>query len=154
MRKKFSIPRGFTLIELLVVIAIIAVLSALLMVNFVGIRQRARDATRKSDLRQIQSALELYRADQNGYPAVLPACGTALSAGSPTINYLPKTPCDPLLSSAYLTCFNQANAVYALRACLENTSDSQVDPANAPTPLCNPVPTCGSGTGSYTLQSP
>ncbi|MDP2672104.1 MAG: type II secretion system protein, partial [Candidatus Daviesbacteria bacterium] len=51
--------RGFTLIELLVAIAIIGILSSFLLSNFVGVRQRARDGVRKSDLRQIQSALEL-----------------------------------------------------------------------------------------------
>ena len=60
--------KGFTLVELLIVIAIIGVLSALLMANFIGVRQRARDAQRKSDLRQMQSALELYRSDLGLYP--------------------------------------------------------------------------------------
>jgi general secretion pathway protein G len=57
--------KGFTLIELLVVIAIIGMLSALLVPNFMGARERARDAQRKSDLKQIQKALEMYRQDQN-----------------------------------------------------------------------------------------
>jgi general secretion pathway protein G len=56
--------KGFTLIELLVVIAIIGMLSALLVPNFMGARERARDAQRKSDLKQIQKALEMYRQDQ------------------------------------------------------------------------------------------
>lgn len=68
MRKNIKYQKGFTLIELLVVVVIIGVLSSLLMVNFVGIRQRARDAQRKADLRQIQSALEMYRADNGLYP--------------------------------------------------------------------------------------
>lgn len=60
---KTGFSKGFTLIELLVVLVIIASLATLLTANFVGVRQRGRDAQRKSDLRQIQSAFELYRAD-------------------------------------------------------------------------------------------
>ena len=66
---------GFTLIELLVAIGIIGILASFLLANFVGVRQRARDGVRKSDLRQMQSALEMYRADQGQYK--LPN-GTAL----------------------------------------------------------------------------
>ena len=37
--------------------------SALFLPNFMAARERARDSQRKSDLRQIQKALELYRQD-------------------------------------------------------------------------------------------
>ncbi|PIU36636.1 prepilin-type cleavage/methylation domain-containing protein, partial [Candidatus Roizmanbacteria bacterium CG07_land_8_20_14_0_80_34_15] len=56
---------GFTLIELLVVIAIIGSLSALFLPNFMAARERARDTQRKSDLRQIQKALEMHKQDQS-----------------------------------------------------------------------------------------
>ena len=92
---------GFTLIELLVVIGIIGILTALLTANFVAVRQRARDSQRKSDLRQIQSALEIYRADNRAYPLALLACGSSFTPqdlSSPV--YMQKIPCDPLGSSA------------------------------------------------------
>lgn len=60
--------KGFTLIELLVVIAIIALLSTLAVVALGSARQKSRDAKRLSDVKQIQTALELYFTDQNGYP--------------------------------------------------------------------------------------
>lgn len=60
--------KGFTLIELLVVIAIIGLLSTLAVVALNSARQKARDSKRVSDIKQIQTALELYFADQNGYP--------------------------------------------------------------------------------------
>src|SRR5258708_4918955 len=85
---------GFTLIELLVVIAIIGVLTALTTVNYISIKARARDAQRKSDLRQIQLALEGYRSDQGNYPTVnLVTCGQGLTSGTTT--YIQKIPCDP-----------------------------------------------------------
>ncbi len=61
--------KGFTLIELLVVIAIIAVLTAIALPNYLGIRQRANDSKKKQELVQIKNALRLYYADYQKYPA-------------------------------------------------------------------------------------
>lgn len=60
--------KGFTLIELLVVIAIIGLLSTLAVVALGSARQKANDAKRLSDIKQIQTALELYYTDNNLYP--------------------------------------------------------------------------------------
>ncbi len=63
-----KINKGFTLIELLVVISIIGVLVGVLLTNFVGVRERAADTKRKSDLIQLKKALRLYYNDYQGYP--------------------------------------------------------------------------------------
>ncbi|MDP2944634.1 MAG: prepilin-type N-terminal cleavage/methylation domain-containing protein [bacterium] len=60
---------GFTLIELLVVIAIIGLLSTLSILALNTARARARDAKRISDVKQIQTALEMYYNDMSDYPA-------------------------------------------------------------------------------------
>ena len=61
--------KGFTLIELLVVIAIIGLLSTLAVVALTSARAKARDAKRISDVKQVQTSLELYFADTGGnYP--------------------------------------------------------------------------------------
>lgn len=154
MRKLLS-DKGFTLIELLVAIVIIGILAGLLMTNFVGVRQRARDAARKSDLRQIQSALELFRSDNGCYPdagctalAAFPACSSALASGG--ITYMQKIPCDPLNTGQFTYTYVSAGggATYSLFSCLENVNDSQKDPAN------NVTYCIGTTNWSFTLNNP
>ena len=61
---------GFTLIELLVVISIIGVLAMIIVPNLVGMRERARDAKKKTELVQLKKALRLYYNDNQAYPAI------------------------------------------------------------------------------------
>ncbi|OGY45023.1 MAG: hypothetical protein A3A24_02510 [Candidatus Buchananbacteria bacterium RIFCSPLOWO2_01_FULL_46_12] len=63
--------KGFTLIELLVVIAIIGLLSTLAVVALNSAREKARDAKRVADVKQVQTALELYYNDASSYPAIV-----------------------------------------------------------------------------------
>ena len=62
---------GFTLIELLLVVVLISILSGVILsvLNINGIRAKSRDAQRSGDLKRLQTALELYFADNRGYPA-------------------------------------------------------------------------------------
>lgn len=61
--------KGFTLIELLVIISIIGFLAVLALVVLKDTRAQSRDTKRKGDLKQIQTALELYYDKYSYYPA-------------------------------------------------------------------------------------
>lgn len=55
--------RGFTLIELLVVIAIIAILAAILFPVFARAREKARQASCQSNIKQIVLGAIMYTQD-------------------------------------------------------------------------------------------
>ncbi len=113
--------KGFTLIELLVVIAIIALLSTLAIVSLGNARLKSRDSKRLADIKQIQTALALYAADNTNYPVVDPATsagyvklgvggGASLSstggwAASPTgTTYMGQVGRDPSVTGAAAAC--------------------------------------------------
>ena len=60
--------RAFTLIELLVVIAIIGILATLAVVALQQARSRARDSKRMADMKQLQTAMELFFNENGRYP--------------------------------------------------------------------------------------
>ena len=62
---------GFTLVELLISIGIMGTLMAILLPNFMGARERAKDAQRIQDLGAMKSALRLYYNDNQSYPTVI-----------------------------------------------------------------------------------
>jgi prepilin-type N-terminal cleavage/methylation domain-containing protein len=60
--------KGFTLIELLVAIGIIAVLSSVVYASFSQARKSARDDERMANLKSLQLAVEMYKAQYGLYP--------------------------------------------------------------------------------------
>lgn len=128
--------KTFTMIELLVVIAVIGILAGLAFPNFMAARERARDSQRKSDLKQIQKALEMYRQDQSipSYPSSLPQAGAEFIYNN--VSYMKKIPGDPLPGRQYFYSVNNSELRYILCACLENVSDNEgvncISPCNCP----------------------
>lgn len=124
---------GFTLIELLVVMAIIAVLTTISVVNFRNIQIKARDGQRKSDLGQLQRALELYLNDYGSYPLASDGQVNSFSWKTPDTAgaeftdgktvYMKELVGDPKADPNY--CYISAGASYQIYAKLENENDPE-----------------------------
>ncbi|MGM0366333.1 MAG: type II secretion system protein GspG [Actinomycetota bacterium] len=61
--------RGFTLVELMVVVLIVAVLIGISVPAYLIFRERAREASTKSEMKSIVIAIEMYRNDYSVYPS-------------------------------------------------------------------------------------
>lgn len=77
---------GFSLVELLVVMGIITTLTAILLPNFMGARERAKDAQKIQDMNSLKNALRMYYNDHQAYP---PQLGVGTSLGSEMYQYMP-----------------------------------------------------------------
>jgi general secretion pathway protein G len=94
--------RGFTLIEIMVVVVILAVLGALVVPRILENVDKARVTRAQSDIRAIQTALDLYRLDNFKYPTTEQGLQALVTQPSdPSITnyrsggYLPTLPKDP-----------------------------------------------------------
>lgn len=139
---KTKLIAGFTLIEMLVVISIIGILATLVAANLNSARSRARDAERKSDLKNIETALRIYYNDKGSYPAndgvnQMKACepgtdscvwGNEWNIGTTVyMQTLPKDPLSPTQDYRYTrgTVGDPTDTdSFILQACMENKSDT------------------------------
>ncbi len=115
--------KGFTLIELLVVVAIIGLLATLSIVALNNARARARDTRRVADVKQIQTALELYYNDKGSYPTTSIITDKTIASGTTIyMNIVPITPlpfdgtlCD---ANKNLYTYTGTSQTYTLSYCL------------------------------------
>lgn len=100
---KVSSQRGFTLIEIMVVMVILGLLVAIVAPNIMGRSDQAKVTIAETQLKNIQSALDLYRLDNSHYPSTQQGLEALVSrpSGSPEPKnwnpdgYLKSVPEDP-----------------------------------------------------------
>ncbi len=101
--------KAFTLIELLVVIAIIGILATISVLALNNARAKSRDAKRIADVKQMQTALELYFNDMNRYPLTSEFTGSISSTSTyGTTTYMANIPTAPTPSDG--SCSNSDNS--------------------------------------------
>lgn len=88
MHKLLRTSGGFTLIEIMVVIVILALLAALVGPKLIGRSDDARVADAKVQIRNIETALKLYKLDSSAYPTT--EQGLAALITKPTVGVIPK----------------------------------------------------------------
>lgn len=82
--KRIFLKKGFTLIEVMVVVALIGILSAIIYANFNDARQDARNKALRSEIKAVQLALELYKAQNDEYPVLVNSLVPEFMADLPT----------------------------------------------------------------------
>ncbi len=88
MQNTLRNDRGFTLIEIMVVIVILALLAALVGPKIMGRSDDAKIADAKVQIRNLESALKLYKLDNGVYPSTEQGLQSLLS--KPTAGVIPK----------------------------------------------------------------
>jgi general secretion pathway protein G len=85
--KQFHNRRGFTLIEIMVVIVILALLAALVGPKIMGRTDDAKIQTTKTQIRNLESALKLYKLDSGAYPTTEQGLNALVT--KPTVGVIP-----------------------------------------------------------------
>ncbi len=80
--------RGFTLIEIMVVIVILALLAALVAPKIIGRSDDAKLADAKIQIRNLETALKLYKLDNGIYPSTEQGLDALLT--KPAIGQIPR----------------------------------------------------------------
>lgn len=112
--------KGFTLIEVLIVVAIVGILASVVLVGLGPIQRRGRDARRISDLRQAQTALELYYNKNGNYPASASwsSLTATLKAAGIGISNIPN---DPSTGKNYV--YGSDSSSYVVGATMEDATN-------------------------------
>jgi len=151
--------KAFSLIELLVVITIIGILSTVASVSLGSSREKARDAKRLSDIKQIQTSLEMYYDAKRQYPEGGDICITdtpgdyikldpSKKIESNGVIFMAKIPLDPLDTGSSMYKYKRTSAkTYELLYQLETDSFFTKEKVLVATQnaICDPVATTKNG---------
>lgn len=142
---------GFTLIELLVGATIIGVLVAIGVVSYASVNKRSRDTKRRSDIEQLRSALEMYRADIGYYPNNGGGGWTDANYLTNVLvpTYMPVVPSDPKAHMYEYRATDPSAGLY-YGYCLTTFLEAD-DPTDTCSPDTSNVP---SGTNPFGVKSP
>ena len=127
---KKSTSRAFTLLEILLVVGIIAILAGIVIIAINPAKQLAdtRNAERRSDIRELNSAMQQYYIDNGRFPTSTPttlteicdtgataypsgvSCGSLVDLPILVPTYIPAIPVDPSGASSTLSLIPRAEA--------------------------------------------
>lgn len=162
--------KGFTLIELIITMSILAILVGFVVAILDPFTQfqKGRDARRKSDLSQLQKALEQYYQDHQQYPPsggagnTYEVMDTSTSPATPIPwggttpvwqKYIEVMPKDPDQKKHYVYLTDGTGQMYWVYASLDRVAK---DPDACPNGVCSNIQgaSCGSSSCNFGLSSP
>lgn len=132
--------RGFTIVELMVVIVVMSILAAVIFAASFDSGEKSRDAKRQTDLKTLQTAVELYKLKYGRYPLGCNGATTGMNQNNwsghsgtyacPSGNqyivglapeFIAALPTDPKINSAnansgYVYAVNSDGSVYKIMA--------------------------------------
>ncbi len=147
-KKNKKNKKAFSFMELLAAIIIIGIIISIATIAFNKIRENSRDTKRIADIKQIQSALELYYSDNGDYPESL---GSSISFGNKIyLENVPETvtPADGDCSegeNSYSYTTSDENNNYYLSFCIGRDVDDygSGNKIAVPGDILEPIDICG-----------
>jgi len=126
----------FTFIELIIVFLLLAIFTSFASLAYFGYAKNARDLTRISDLKRIQTALLKYKTDSQRYPWIVDFVSISDSGSKVSIQgefndsiasvlSFEDTPKDPLTKENYLYSVNNVGDRFSLLSYLEDNVDGE-----------------------------
>ena len=174
---KKNIKNGFTLVEMVLVTVIIGIVAGIVIniIDIPRVQARSRDSKRISDMKRIQTALELYFGENRVYPIQISfGFAQTVLAGSIVPSYMDQIPLDPLnnktAKSTTMRCRNNSpthgyyyitngtGTKYVISAITELAIPSEnINNRCNNVPNCTSGINCGSSSGNnycYCVQNP
>ncbi|MCF7906663.1 prepilin-type N-terminal cleavage/methylation domain-containing protein [Patescibacteria group bacterium] len=137
MPKNNKNNKGFTLPELMVSMSIIGAIGAMSADKLDSLIPTARDTQRQANIRQVQTALEIYHLYNNKYPET-GFCNEPTERGWDILEkelskknekdiYIPRFPNDPLDNNEYYFSYCSNGEIYKISYKLEGEGDKVIE---------------------------